>query len=128
MHATSIAAKHFDESNFRERYCKVNEIVYCEEAESFYGNLLSSSIEESLKSLRESNVDGSLSDSICVIEQLKAELYKKIMYSINNASDCVSVMCHGDLYVNNIMFRSNTEGGSTCQAPKQVKFFDLQVK
>ncbi|XP_017476724.1 PREDICTED: uncharacterized protein LOC108366771 isoform X1 [Rhagoletis zephyria] len=127
LHATSIAAKHLGDSDFRERYCKVNEIVYCEEAENFYGNLLSSSIEEAVKSLRESNVDGSLSDSICVIEQLKAELYKKIMYSINNASDCVSVMCHGDLYVNNIMFRSSMDDSSTCQAPKEVKFFDLQA-
>lgn len=128
LHATSIAAKHLDDTNFRERYGKVNEIVYCAEAEHFYGNLLASSIEESLKSLRESNVDGSLSDSICLIEPLKAELYQKIMYSIKNASDCVSVMCHGDLYVNNIMFKSNVEGDGACQAPKAVKFFDLQVK
>ncbi|XP_014094296.3 uncharacterized protein [Bactrocera oleae] len=127
LHATSIAAKHLDDSNFRERYSKVNEIVYCDEAESFYGNLLTSSIEESLKSLRESNVDGSLSDSIYVIEQLKAELYQKIMYSIKNASDCVSVMCHGDLYVNNIMFKTNMEDDSASQVPKAVKFFDLQA-
>ncbi|CAD7006679.1 unnamed protein product [Ceratitis capitata] len=128
LHATSIAAKHLDDSNFRERYCKVNEIVYCAEAESFYGNLLTSSIEESLKSLRESNVDGSLSVSIGMIEQLKEELYQKIMHSINNASDCVSVMCHGDLYVNNIMFKSNVDDDGVNQTDrKAVKFFDLQA-
>ncbi|XP_053956024.1 uncharacterized protein LOC128861710 [Anastrepha ludens] len=127
LHATSIAAKHLDDSDFRERYCKVNEIVYCREAENFYGNLLTSSIEESLKSLRESNIDGSLSDPIYLIEQLKTELYQKIMHMINNASDCVSVMCHGDLYVNNIMFKSCNEENDTYYAPKEVKFFDLQA-
>ncbi|XP_067644308.1 uncharacterized protein [Eurosta solidaginis] len=129
LHATSIAAKHLNNNDFRAHYRKVNEIVYCAEAESFYGNLLSASIEESLKSLRESNIDGSLSYSICMIEQLKAELYAKIMHSINNANDCVSVMCHGDLYVNNIMFKSINENDSatTPEAPKEVKFFDLQA-
>ncbi|XP_059218832.1 uncharacterized protein LOC106094485 isoform X2 [Stomoxys calcitrans] len=104
LHAASIAAKQLDNEMFRDKCKQVREIVYCKEAEEFYRNILETSIEESLDSLRTSNSDGCLTEPIKLIEKLQYKLFGKIQNSISNPTDHMSVMCHGDLWVNNIMF------------------------
>ncbi|XP_073840335.1 uncharacterized protein isoform X2 [Musca autumnalis] len=145
FHAASIAAKRLDNAMFRDKCKQVSEIVYCKEGEEFYKNILETSIQESLNSLRSSNVDGCLTEPIRLIEKLQNKLFTKIQSYIMNTSDHMSVMCHGDLWMNNIMFiTSNSENicvepitsnfdnrpnasNHANYVPSGVKFFDLQA-
>ncbi|XP_075161978.1 uncharacterized protein LOC142234685 isoform X2 [Haematobia irritans] len=144
LHAASIAAKQLDNEIFWDKCKKVREIVYCKEAEEFYRNILETSIQESLDSLRSSNVDGCLTEPIRLIEKLQNKLFGKIQNYICNPAEHMSVMCHGDLWVNNIMFvttkidnndrrdseksfeNSNTSNASS-YLPRDVRFLDLQA-
>lgn len=130
---------------FRDKCKEIDEIVYCKEAEEFYKNILDNSIQESLSSLRASNIDGCLTEPIRLIEKLQYKLFGQIQSYITNSGDHMNVMCHGDLWVNNIMFTSTVESGTTIKndntvteftnknpihhnyTPCKVKFFDLQA-
>lgn len=128
---------------FRDKCKQIHEIVYCKEAEEFYRNILDASIQESLNSLRTSNVDGSLSEPIRLIEKLQYKLFGQIQNFIINSGDHMNVMCHGDLWVNNIMFTAETSmptnecdseqlhenmaPSANCCLPSDVKFIDLQA-
>lgn len=79
---------------------------------------METSILESINSLKASNIDGSLSEPIRLIEKLQYELFQQIQNSITNSKENFSVMCHGDLWVNNIMFSNSSQA---------VRFFDLQA-
>ncbi|XP_058987615.1 uncharacterized protein LOC101894657 isoform X2 [Musca domestica] len=146
FHAASIAAQRLDNAMFRDKCKQVCEIVYCKEAEEFYKNILETSIQESLNSLRSSNVDGCLTEPIRLIEKLQYKLFAKIQCYITNPPDHMSVMCHGDLWMNNIMFTTTSSSRDSsnksitddadCQqngakaanrVPSDVKFFDLQA-
>ncbi|XP_061392000.1 uncharacterized protein LOC133327499 [Musca vetustissima] len=143
FHAASIAAQRLDNAMFRDKCKQVCEIVYCKEAEEFYKNILETSIQESLNSLRSSNVDGCLTEPIRLIEKLQYKLFTKIQSYITNPSEHMSVMCHGDLWMNNIMFTTtnssrglndssiagdvNSRHNAENPIPCKVKFFDLQA-
>ncbi|KAI8117735.1 hypothetical protein CVS40_10459 [Lucilia cuprina] len=142
LHAASIAAKQLDNKMFRDKCKQINEIVYCQEAEEFYKNILDTSIQESLNSLRASNVDDCLTEPIRLIEKLQYKLFSQIQNCITNSSDHMNVMCHGDLWVNNIMFTTSFANITTAAtkidttshesnhlycSPCSVKFFDLQA-
>lgn len=138
LHAASIAAKQLDNEMFRDKCKHIDEIVYCKEAEEFYQNILDTSIQESLDSLRTSNVDGCLTEPIRLIEKLQFKLFGQIQSCITNSENQMNVMCHGDLWVNNIMFTTSLASTTTANCsghqpsnqqnwPCDVKFFDLQA-
>ncbi|TMW46501.1 hypothetical protein DOY81_008416 [Sarcophaga bullata] len=136
LHAASITAKQLDNEIFQDKCKQIDEIVYCKGAEEFYRNILDSSIQESLNSLRTSNIDGTLTEPIRLIEKLQCKLFNQIQSCITTRREHMNVMCHGDLWVNNIMFKSSVAStiSSYCQhsgqsnfTPCDVKFFDLQA-
>lgn len=97
----------------------MTEIVYCPDAAEFYSRILDTSVQQALDSLNASNADGNLSAPIRLIEQLQPNLFDQLHRSIIAAAATpFSVICHGDLWVNNLMFRSQ---------PEEVIFFDLQA-
>ncbi|KAH8286214.1 hypothetical protein KR054_004656 [Drosophila jambulina] len=119
LHAASLAAQELDSLNFSTEVEHLQEIVYCEEAAEFYATILDTSVQQALESLGGSNSDGSLTTPIRLLNQLRPNLFGKLKREINaTARTPFSVICHGDLWVNNIMFRSE---------PEEVIFFDLQA-
>ncbi|XP_022213685.2 uncharacterized protein LOC111068501 [Drosophila obscura] len=119
MHAASLAAQQLESALFAAQVEHMSEIVYCEEAAEFYSTILDTSVQQALDSLSSSNADGSLTTPICLIEELRPTLFEHLQRNINAAAEApFSVICHGDLWVNNIMFRSQ---------PEEVIFFDLQA-
>ncbi|XP_037934810.1 uncharacterized protein LOC119669103 [Teleopsis dalmanni] len=134
LHAASITAKQMNYEHFSERCNHVQEIVYNSKAEECYRNMIENSIGEALNSLRRSNVDGCLTEPIRIIEKLQTKMYHQIQEYITKPEESIKVLCHGDLWVNNIMFATATP---TTPIPvrnqreqkdlPEVIFFDLQV-
>ncbi|EDW19510.1 uncharacterized protein LOC6583364 [Drosophila mojavensis] len=119
LHAASLAAQHLESAHFAEQCAHMSEIVYCPDAADFYSRILDTSVQQALDSLNASNADGYLSAPIRLIEQLQPKLFGQLHQSINAAAATpLSVICHGDLWLNNLMFRSQ---------PEEVIFFDLQA-
>lgn len=124
-HAASIISKKVH-LNYEACTKKLSEIVYCPEAENFYKQILDSSINDSIESLRRSNTDGQLTKPIEMLEPFREILFDVIKgYVTQNGAGSKNprtVVCHGDLWINNIMFKWNSQG-----APIGCKFFDLQA-
>lgn len=111
-------------TKFSECKRQVDEIVYCPEAAAFYSSSLNSSVSEALSSLRASNGDGQLSESIMQMEQLNGKMYEIMSETMRQSDDDWKIMCHGDLWVNNMLFQySDTDPKHV----KNVKFIDLQT-
>ncbi|XP_017071879.1 uncharacterized protein LOC108108350 [Drosophila eugracilis] len=119
LHAASLAAKELESPSFELEAKHLQEIVYCDEATDFYATILDTSVQQALESLGGSNVDDSLTTPIRLLEEVRTNLFGKLKHEINATAEAPnSVICHGDLWVNNIMFRSE---------PEEVIFFDLQA-
>lgn len=123
FHAASIAAKRADFTEFRLKVNSLKDIVYCDDAQQFYHNVLGSAVEEALDSLRESNTDGSLTKAIQYLENMQPVLYSKLKELILKQTGSNIVVCHGDLWINNMMFQTDQVTGK----PVAVRFFDLQA-
>lgn len=96
----------------------MTEIVYNNEAAEFYTHSLETSLRGTLDSLNYSNKDGSLDGPIKAIERLSGRLYKIMSATVRNSYEPWSVLCHGDTWVNNLMFDETNE---------HVKLIDLQT-
>ncbi|XP_016973176.1 uncharacterized protein LOC108040278 [Drosophila rhopaloa] len=119
LHAASLAAQELEPTFFASQAQHLQEIVYCDEAAEFYATILDTSVQQALESLDGSNADESLTKPIRLLDDLRCNLFGKLKQEINAAADAShSVICHGDLWVNNIMFRAE---------PEEVIFFDLQA-
>lgn len=124
MHGVSIAMKTLEPCRLNECKRHVEEIVYCAEAAEFYSTCLDSSVREALSSLRASNGDGLLNEPIGKIEQLNGKMYDIMSEMISQTDDEWKIMCHGDLWVNNLLFKYSDAN------PLQVMdviFIDLQT-
>ncbi|XP_039489633.1 uncharacterized protein LOC120450580 [Drosophila santomea] len=119
FHAASLAAQELESSSFTHHAEHLQEIVYCDEATDFYATILDTSVQQALESLDGANADDCLTTPIRLLKELRSNLFAKLKHEINaTAAAPNSVICHGDLWVNNIMFRSE---------PEEVIFFDLQA-
>lgn len=122
MHGVSLAAKRVHTDEFATILGYVNESIYCPEAGKFYTHSLESSLKEALFSLRKSNGGGELTPSIERVEKLAGKLYEVMCRSVRESNGNWMVICHGDLWINNLMFRYNNDN-----EVDSVKFVDLQT-
>lgn len=118
FHAVSLAMKKIQPVVFLSMKEKVAEIVYNAQAAEFYTHSLETSLRGTLDSLHYSNKDGKLDAPIRAIERLSGELYNIMTTVVRNSFEPWNVLCHGDVWVNNLMFDENQD---------RVKLVDLQT-
>lgn len=115
--------KHNKTDEFAKARSNVKEIVYCDDAAEFYSHSLESSLTEVLNSLKSHNKSKELDEPIRLLALLSGKKIYAIMGdSIKNAEADDCVMCHGDLWVNNLMFKYDA-----CNVVSAVKLMDLQT-
>lgn len=123
LHSISISMKLINKKHFTSLRQQINEIIYCDEAKEFYTHSLESSLSEALSSLKKSNVhDDRLTIPIEKLEKLKGKLFDMMRGIIdgsqNDSDNDWNVICHGDIWINNIMLNSDDN---------KVKLIDLQT-
>lgn len=122
LHGTSRAMKQIDPIGFHAAKEHLNEVVYCLSAIDFYTHSLESSLKEALYSLRKSNEHGELDVPIQKIDRLTGKLFKIMYECVVDVDEPWAVLCHGDLWINNLLFKYNKS--NVCDG---VKLVDLQT-
>lgn len=122
LHAISVIMKKQKPLQFQEALANTKEIVYCEEAHEFYKHSLDSSLREALSSLKANNLKGELNEPISRLSNMSGKIFQIMSDRILNNTEDWSVVCSGDLWINNLMFRYDG-----CDQVTGVKFIDLQT-
>lgn len=122
LHSISLIMKQQKPQQFLAAVKDVKEIVYCPEAYDFYKHSLDSSLREALSSLKLNNLKGELNQPIAKLSNLSGKIFNIMSDRILNNTDDWSVVCSGDLWINNLMFRYDG-----CDQVEGVKFIDLQT-
>lgn len=101
----------------------MREVVFTESATMYYSQVLDWTLDGVISSLINfSNGNGDLDQPIKILQHLKGkQLYNIMTDHVMNSSDKWKVLCHGDLWINNLMFHYHNG------KPKHVKFVDLQT-
>lgn len=102
---------------------KIHEFVYTDSAMEFFSEVLDNTLKGAISSLSNfSNSTGDLDKPIEILKRLKGnQLHGMMMNIVKNSSNNWKVICHGDLWINNLMFHYHN--GKV----KHVKFVDLQT-
>lgn len=114
--------KVIDPLGFHSAKGHLNEVVYCMSAIDFYTHSLESSLKEALFSLRQSNKHGELDGPIQKIDRMRGKLFKIMFKCVVDVEEPWAVLCHGDLWINNLLFKYNKS--NVCEG---VKLVDLQT-
>lgn len=121
-HAMSLALKLLNPKVFQKVRESVQEVIYVQEASKLFGVYFENSLKMAMECLRSmSDNDGTFDNDIKKIDGFRGSVFS-IMSELVKPKEPWSVICHGDSWSNNFLFRYS----QTRQA-EEVRLLDLQV-
>uniref|UniRef100_A0A1B6DKL1 CHK kinase-like domain-containing protein n=1 Tax=Clastoptera arizonana TaxID=38151 RepID=A0A1B6DKL1_9HEMI len=123
FHATSFALKHKDNTMYKKLTSHLKEVIFVPEAMPFFSSSMEAALKTAITAMRVpcSGTKLIMDDAIHKLQSLRGRLFNRLM-SLVTLKGPMSVICHGDFWINNIVFRYNND----CTI-NDVKFIDLQV-
>ncbi|XP_014292107.1 uncharacterized protein [Halyomorpha halys] len=123
FHGTSLALKHVDPKSFSSLKTAVQELVFVPEAVPVFGASLENSLRMALMGLEVYKAAGEtiIQEAVHKMQILRGTVFQRMLYLVK-PKEPLSVICHGDFYINNMLFRYENS-----EEPESVMFVDLQV-
>ncbi|XP_075228386.1 uncharacterized protein LOC142328467 isoform X3 [Lycorma delicatula] len=123
FHAASYIMKHKDKTGFDKMRSSINELIFVPEAIPIFGASLENSLKMAISTLKHWCGPGDivLDDAIHKLQMLQGQVFQR-MVSLIMPKEPLAVICHGDFWVNNMLFKYNKDNNV-----EDVKFVDLQV-
>lgn len=123
FHGTSLAMKAAQPANFDHVKSGVQELVFVLDAVPVFGASLENSLRMALMALEVYRAAGEtvIQEAVHKMQILRGSVFQK-MLALVRPTEPLSVMCHGDFYINNMMFKYND-----ADEVEEVTFVDLQV-
>ncbi|RZF32681.1 hypothetical protein LSTR_LSTR004109 [Laodelphax striatellus] len=124
FHAASLVMKHNDKTGFERMRTHIQELIFVPEAVPVFGASLENSLKMAISTLKSwcGPEDVALDDAIHKLQMLQGQVFQR-MVQVITPKEPLAVICHGDFWINNMLFRYNEED----KTAEDVKFVDLQV-
>lgn len=115
--------KHKDRSSFDRIKSHVSELIFVSEAIPIFGASLENSLKMAISTLKHWCGPGDivLDDAIHKLQMLQGQVFQR-MVSLITPKEPMAVICHGDFWINNMLFKYNKEN-----IVEEIRFVDLQV-
>lgn len=122
FHGTSLAMKLSDPKQFNKVKSGLLEFLFVPNSAPGFGAMLENALNVAIFSLKNrcDRDKTEINPIINKLEHLRGSLFQKL-FQIVCPKGPLSLLCHGDFYVNNMLFRDNEMG-----IPEEVAFVDLQ--
>ncbi|XP_014259144.1 uncharacterized protein LOC106672321 isoform X2 [Cimex lectularius] len=122
FHGISLAMKCSNKSAFEGTKSNIQELIFVPEAHPIFSASLENALKMALMSLEvyKGITDVAIVEAVHKLRMLKGTVFQR-MQALVKPSEPLSVICHGDFWINNLLFRYNGE------IAEEVKFVDLQV-
>uniref|UniRef100_A0A1B6GX18 CHK kinase-like domain-containing protein n=1 Tax=Cuerna arida TaxID=1464854 RepID=A0A1B6GX18_9HEMI len=119
FHAVSLSLKYQNRRALDNILSQVQEVVFVPEAAPVFGVSLENALELAVTSLKHCP-EQVIFDAVQILQSLQGRTFRTLM-SLLTPKEPLSVICHGDFWINNVMFRYKNNKVS------EVAFTDLQV-
>lgn len=125
FHASSLAMKHIDKQQFQRMKSQIREVIFVPESMSVFSPSLENSLRMAVSSLKMSSGAGQfvLGDAAHKLQTLRGRTFYTLQ-SLVSPKESLSVICHGDFWINNLVFHYS---GKEDSCVDDVKFVDVQV-
>jgi hypothetical protein len=121
-HAMSLALKLLNPKTFQKLRESIEEVIYVQDASKLISVYLENALKMAIECLRSmSDSDGTFDEDIKKIEGFSGKVFN-IMSELVKSKEPWSVICHGDSWSNNFLFRY-----SQARQVEEVRLLDLQV-
>lgn len=125
FHAISFALKYTDNTTYKRLTSRLKEVIFVPEAMPIFSASMEGALKTAISALKLPFGGGKIviDDAVQKLQSLQGRIFNTLV-SLVTPREPMSVICHGDFWVNNILFHYNSEDGATID---DVKFVDLQV-